>query len=234
MTTPVLDRIPFFDPRSKEYSIRSLFAAANTSGGPRLWTPGPTIDQGSEGACVGFGWSQELASSPMRVQGIDDAFALEMYRRAQAKDRAEGRFYSSGATVLAGAKAVQELGYQTGYRWAFTIQDLIQGVLQEGPCVTGVDWLDGMYDTRPSGMVDVSGTVVGGHCITIIGYHPGMRIKGEGWMKRHEVFIWKNSWGPSYGKNGIGYLKVEDVANRLFANGEFCFPIHRKKKASVA
>lgn len=229
--TPVLDRQPFFDPRSKDHSIRSLLSARTAGRRKRLWTPGPVIDQGSEGHCVGFGWSLELSSSPVRIPLVTDAFAHAMFYKAQAVDRRESRYYEDGATVLAGAKAVLESGFMDSYRWAFTIDDLIDGIVNEGPCVTGIDWYDGMYGTRPSGMVEVSGSLVGGHCITFVGYHPGMRIRGEGWTKRHEVLIWQNSWGTGYGKRGIGYVKVEDVQNRLMPNGEFCFPIHRKKVA---
>lgn len=229
MTTRVLDRQAFFDERSRGYAVLRPLRLTRRK---RIWTP-PVfrVDQGSEGHCVGFGWGNELATSPVRIQGVNNEFAHGLFYGAREIDRAEGRNFPEGATVIAGAKYIKQRGFMDEYRWAFSIDQLIDGVVNEGPSVIGIDWLDGMYDTRPSGLVDVSGSVVGGHCLTIIGYHPGMRIRGEGWLKRHEVFIWINSWGEGYGKRGIGYVPVETVASRLMANGEFCFPIHRRKAA---
>jgi hypothetical protein len=224
------DRVSHFDERSRSYGIAARVAPGQRV--RRIWTPpAGRIDQGQEGHCVGFGWANELATSPIRIPNVTDAFAHGMFYGAQGIDREEGRNFADGATVLAGAKYTKNLGFMDEYRWAFTIDEIIDGVIGEGPCVIGVDWYDGMYDTRPSGLVDVSGTIVGGHCITIIGYHPGIRLRGEGWLKRHEVFVWLNSWGTGYGKEGIGYVKVEDLESRLMPNGEFCFPVNRRRAA---
>jgi hypothetical protein len=222
MTTRVLDRKKFFDPRSRAFGI-----AATTEPLPpivkKTWGyPKGRLDQGAEGHCVGFGWSNELAGDPVRIGPVDDAFAHAMFYAAQTEDRKMGNNWSDGASVLAGAKAVKSLGYIEEYRWAFGIDEVLHA-LMTGPVVLGVDWYDGMYETDKRGLVNVSGSVVGGHCITSFGFIPKMRFG----LKRIDVVPWVQSWGLGYGRRGIGYLPVEQLATLLSAGGEACVPVHR-------
>jgi hypothetical protein len=228
VTDPRLDWRPFHDPRSKAFPVRD---ALWPFGDPRerMWSPGPAVlDQGREGACVGFAWAAELAASPFRTPGIDDAFAHDLYQEAQVRDEWPGEDYE-GTSVLAGAKAAQARGYIGGYRWAFSIDELRDAVINLGPAVIGIPWRDGMYDTRPSGLLDVTGRIVGGHAILVRGYHPRMRIRGEGWFRRHDVFVLRNSWGEGYGKHGDAYVRTEDLAALLANEGEACIPLSRSR-----
>lgn len=227
---PVLDRRKHFDPKSRSFGISRAETVVIK---PKLWDPPYyRTDQGQEGHCVGFGWGNELASSPIRTGLNTDEFSHGLFYAAQAIDRSEGRQFAEGATVLAGAKAVKGAGFMDEYRWAFSLTDIVRGLLLEGPCVIGVDWTPSMYETRPSGLMDISDEPIGGHCAVLVGYHPRMRIAGEGWTKRHEVFVLLNSWGPRFGRKGLAYITAEDMANKLMPNGEFCFPINRKKVRS--
>lgn len=219
-----LDRVTQFDERSRSYPVRAALQGVQRK--EKRWTPGDVLDQGSEGACVGFGWSGELEASPVRVKNVDNSFARALYHRAQQLDEWPGEEYE-GTSVLAGAKACKELGMIESYRWAFGIDDLIDAVVGLGPAVLGINWYEGMYETRPSGLVEVTGNTVGGHCILITGYHPKMRIRGEGWLTRHEVLIWQNSWGTGYGRNGFGYVPVEGMEALLKDAGEACVPLSR-------
>lgn len=55
------------------------------------WSAGAVTDQGSEGACVGHGVTQEAMSSPVRVKlRYPDLIAHGVYRRAQQIDEWEG------------------------------------------------------------------------------------------------------------------------------------------------
>jgi hypothetical protein len=198
----------------------------------KMWGTGDVLDQGAEGACVGFGWSGELAAAPVRIPQIDNRFALGMYQRAKTLDEWPGEDYE-GTSVLAGAKACQQLKLIGEYRWSFSIEDLRDALIHIGPVVIGIPWMDGMYQTRPSGLVDVSGRVVGGHCILLTGYNPKMRISGEGFFKRWEVARWRNSWGTSYGKKGDGWIQMEDLERLLQNSGEACVPMQRFKIQSI-
>jgi hypothetical protein len=223
---PRLDWHPRHDPRSRSYPVRTLIGPRTTPK-PRLWNPGPALDQGSEGACVGFAWSGELAASPIRVPNVTDQTALELYRQAQGLDEWEGEDYS-GTSVLAGAKAVMSAGYIGEYRWSFSVDDLRDAVSTLGPAVLGIPWLESMYEPRPSGLLEVSGPVAGGHAILCVGYHPGIRLRGEGWLARHEVFVLRNSWGAGYGHGGNAYVRASDLGVLLADQGEACVPLARR------
>jgi hypothetical protein len=221
------DRLPQFDNRSRRFGISDVVTAVEPK--KKYWTPGVVMDQGREGACVGFGWTTELVASPKPFTisaEYGNEYALGVYHRAQELDEWEGTSYD-GTSVLAGAKVMQERGYIPEYRWAFGVEQVRDAVISEGPVVLGINWLEGMYETRPSGLVEVNGSVVGGHCITLTGYNPRARLKGE--KGYFEGFRWKNSWGLSYGVNGLGFIKIEDLDTLLKADGEACVPMQRQK-----
>lgn len=222
---------PRFDPMSRQYGImRNIERAPEPT--KKFWEPGPLLNQGKDGACVGFGWSGELGASPVRVTGINYPFAMALYNSAKRFDEYPGEDYE-GSSVLGGAKACQKLGLIGEYNWAFGVNDVRVGIQVHGPVVIGIPWLDGMFDPRPSGLLEVNGSVVGGHCIYLTGYHPAMRLFRENWLKRYEVYRLRNSWGP-WGKKSSGdaYVIAADLDRLLGQDGEACVPLQRMKEAA--
>lgn len=216
MALPKLDRKPFFDPRSRQYSVSKTFDATPFVPKKRIWNL-PTnfpLDQGAEGACVGFGWGAELATTPVRVP-VSNEGARIIYQRAQHHDREMGNNWDEGASLLAGAKAVTEFGFVRRYHWAFNIQDVIETLVRKGPVVLGINWYSGMYHTEPNGLVRVFGDWVGGHCILANGFWPDHPQFGD-------VVVWTNSWGRGYGLNGRGYIRTSDLQRLLREDGEAC------------
>lgn len=226
----VFDRFPSMDKRRQNFLAEEVIPSIDPF--PKTWSSILTTDQGREGACVGHGITTDLLASPRPdiAPTFQQAnlFAFRSYKRAQDLDPWSGNAYS-GTSVDAGFQVARELGAIESWRNMYSAQQVRDALLQVGPVVLGVDWYDGMYDTRPSGLVKIDGSIVGGHCITIIGYHPGMRILGEDWNARFEVFKWKNSWGNSYGKNGIGYIKAGDLQDLLVAGGDASVAMGRKR-----
>lgn len=212
--TPKLDRIPYFDERSKSYPVRTLLPS-RVERRQRLWSlpSGFPLDQKSEGACIGMGYTGELAAEPIVVSDAGQAFAFQLYELARAEDRKMGNDWPEGASMLAGAKALRNGGKISAYRWAFGIDDVLDTLSEIGPVVLGIAWLDGMYQTRVDGLVEVHGPVVGGHCIVANGYWPNHPKFGD-------VVVWTNSWGRSYGLDGVGFIRVQDLAARLEDRGE--------------
>jgi hypothetical protein len=215
-----LGRIPQFDERSRAFPIRALVAAK----APRSysWSCGAVLDQGAQGSCVGHAWAHELIARPVVVPGIDHASAVQLYYAAQGLDDQPGGEYPGasphyeGTSVLAGAKAVQNAGYLTEYRWAFGLDDLVLALGYHGPAVLGIDWHNDMFDPDASGLLHVGGGIAGGHAILANGVSIRKRL-----VRLH------NSWGSNWALNGEAYIGFDDLAALLDAQGEACVPVQR-------
>lgn len=188
----------------------------------RWWTGGAVLDQGREGSCVGHGVVGEWMASPVRGRPVRDNVpgpyfsqsgheeAVAVYNRAKEIDEWEGINYD-GTSVRAGLLVGRDRGWWTNFKWAKDLGDLRLG-LEFGPVVIGVTWYEGMYDTDPNGLVDVSGPEVGGHCLIITGFSKNLAGHGP-------HFRWRNSWGPLYGRNGNGYITPQNLKTVLFDQG---------------
>jgi hypothetical protein len=214
---------PTFDERSKDFPIRAAIPARPVRR-TKKWRNGVILDQGREGACVGFGWTAEALSTPVAVDlkqlkadAPEDAtaFAQAIYHRSKQIDPWEGEDYE-GTSVLAGAKVMQELGLVKEYRWCFKIEDVIDALLTKGPVVLGIYWHESMY-SAPEGILEVSGDIVGGHCITAVGFKLAKdSATGE------DTIILQNSWGYSWGTWGLAEIRVRDLKALLDNDGEAC------------
>ncbi len=214
---PRLDRVPQADPRNEYFPIRGLIGQPALR--PRAWRLLNRLDQGREGACVGFGWAHELAAQPIHVR-VSDTDARAIYRRAQQLDEWAGEAYE-GTSVLAGAKAVAERGHMLEYRWAFTIDDVLATLARFGPVVIGVNWYEGMFNTDPHGFLHVAGGIAGGHCVVL----RGLRREQGRW-----VVIGRNSWGPGWGVHGDFKLNAHGngLERLLHEQGDACVPVSRR------
>lgn len=221
--TPILNWKPSFDERSKDFPLRAAIKE-RPKRRTKKWTNGVILDQGREGACVGFGWTAEALSTPVAVDLTrvkadvprdPTAFAQHVYHRAKELDDFAGEDYD-GTSVLAGAKAMQEAGLVKEYRWCFNIEDVIDAILTKGPVVLGIYWYDSMYEA-PEGIVSVSGEIVGGHCITAVGFKLAKdSATGE------DTIILQNSWGYNWGNFGLAEIRVTELAKLLANTGEAC------------
>lgn len=209
-----LDRLIQFDSQSRSYPIRTLVPKTPRS---YTWSCKAWLDQGREGACVGFAWSHELIARPALVQAITDHTALALYKAAQGLDEWEGEDYS-GTSIIAGAKAVQALGFMPEYRWSFSIEELILGVGYSGPAVLGLNWYQGMFRPNDKGYITPSGQLSGGHAILCNGVD----------LKRERLRL-HNSWGADWGERGECWISFSDMDRLLKERGEACFPVKRRK-----
>ncbi|WP_407555249.1 hypothetical protein QOM21_35740 [Streptomyces sp. Pv4-95] len=225
-----LDRIPQFDERSRNFPIREMVTerAPLRSAG---WACPSWLDQGNEGACVGFAWSHELIATPVEVPGVNDSFARGVYREAQKVDEWPGEDYD-GTSVLAGAKAVSARGYMDEYRWAFGVDDVLRTLGYFGPVVIGIKWYNSMFQPAPNGLLEVSPGDFGGHAILVRGVSLKARLNGS--RGTTPVVRLRNSWGRDWGVDGDCYLRVEDLEKLLKDDGEACVPVERKASSSRA
>lgn len=240
------DRQPHFDERSREYPMRAALPVGGVGAhrSSALWKPGVILDQGSEGACVGFGWTQEAVMSPVRVSVADmaqrlwiggsaNSVASAVYHNAQSEDRAMGNNWDGGASVLAGAKAMSNLGYIREYRWCFSIDDVIDTLIYHGPVVLGINWHESMYYPDGFGELQTDGAVVGGHCIVASGYNVGKIMHPSSGRPPRSMVQLTNSWGPVWGQTGQAWIEARKLSELLADGGEACVPIHRSYGRAV-
>ncbi len=159
----------------------------------RYWDRGETLNQGSEGACVGFGWAAWYNCKPRGFyaqKGNDYGFSV--YHRAQELDEWPGTDYS-GTSVRAGARVMLEEETLTSYLWAASSDEIRAWIKAYGPVVVGHKWLRSMDRPRASdGMlvVDPASGVRGGHCTMLYAVSASDDVLGQ------------NSWGDDWGKEG--------------------------------
>lgn len=217
--TPVLDRLPNDDTRSVErYHLRGLPTEVVEQRKIRSigWQCKPRLDQGREGACVGFGLAHELAASPKPVPQTNDD-ALRWYHNAQAIDGYPDS--TPGTSVRAGAEAVRQAGLIVEYRWGTSLADL-QQALMYGPVILGLNWYGGMFRPDAAGVIRVSGKIEGGHCLAAIGQ-----------SFKTELVRLRQSWGADHGVNGDVYIPFADLARLIAEDGDVCIPLTRRMAA---
>ncbi len=216
-----LDRLEHFDPRSLNFPLCAVLDPTEQKLRTKRWYPPrgtEVLDQGTEGACVGFAITNDLRFYPVAVRKLDGLFAREqVYWPAQRADQWDGGAYPEanphydGTSVTTGMQIAKALGYYGEYRSASSEQEMALGVGHIGPAIIGVNWYAGMYQPNAQGYVTVTGKKVGGHCILVV----GVNITGD-------YYTLYNSWGPTWGNNGTAKISRADMARLLAENGE-CF-----------
>lgn len=221
-----LDRLVHFDEASRQYPVTAVLSADQRRPVSKLWTiptGEPVLDQGSEGACTGFGVTNELRFNPIAVPKLDAKFAHDtIYWGAQRTDPWPGGSYPGatpvyeGSSVLAAVKTAAKLGFYGQYRWAFGENDLALAVSYQGPAILGLKWTAGMFRPDRNGFLKPTGSEQGGHCLLCI----GINVEGG-------FYTLYNSWGPGWGDHGTAKISRADMAQRLADEGEACIPVTR-------
>lgn len=227
-----LDRLVQFDPKSREYPVTALLAAPPEK--PRTWRleRARMGDQRSEGACTEFGLTHVLAARPSPsslapIRVVRDRHLF--YWEAQRRDPWEGGSYPGadpvyeGTSTLAVLQVAKELGFFGAYHWAFSLEQVVQGILDVGPAVLGLNWTTGMASPRPDGLIEATGPVDGGHCVAGIGIDH--RRFGDGRVL--DVVVIAQSWGLAHGDRGRVYLPLDQLGERLADHGECAFVTRR-------
>lgn len=94
------------------------------------------------------------------------------------------------------------------------LQQLKQCLMEGFPMVCGIEVYKSFEspETMKTGIVQIPlahEKHMGGHCIVIVGFDDNKK-----------QFIFRNSWGPSFGENGYGYLPYDYLLNKQLS-GDF-------------
>jgi hypothetical protein len=181
------------------------------------------LDQGQLGSCTGNAGVAAVYRDPF-VRGVvkpweygpSEAGAVSLYSAATHADPYQGDYPpdDTGSDGLSVAKVLKAQGIISGYLWAFTLDEAL-GQLMTLPLVTGIVWLQSMFDVDGSGLihVDRGSAVAGGHELCVDEYKPA-----DG--PHPAVVGGPNSWGPSWGDGGRWYLTVDDWGWLLAQQGD--------------
>lgn len=225
------DRLISYDVRSADYPVRTVL--------PDVWPPRSyswshyQLDQGNEGACIGFAVTMEAAARPRPFFGDpiyrrsqinwravnDDAF--DTYHQAQTVDQWPGEDYE-GTSVIAGMKIGLRKGYWSEYRWALgpsseaAARDVALSIAYRGPVVIGAWWWTGMDEPDADGFLRPNGIRRGGHAFLLSRY-----------SRRLDAVWTPNSWGGA----GQGWIHFGDLVSLLADDGEAAVPVVRLKAA---
>lgn len=151
----------------KEVNFRAV-------GGTGSWhsSKQPWLDQGTEGACVGFAITNLLNANPKPgVRGNKEAF--DFYHRITVADRYEGdwRTGQSGTSIRDGAKQAKSEGLFSGYAFTADVDVMLKWLMLKGPLYVGVPWYRSM-DKISQGYARIfkDSGIRGWHSISIDGY----------------------------------------------------------------
>jgi hypothetical protein len=222
---PRLGRLAEWDSRSDRFLIRSLLPSTMMRE-PRSYSwpiSIPVLNQGQQGACVGFTCSEELAAQPKIVKGIDNTFAFNLYWDIQDDDEWSGSErpgsvpQSAGTSIHAAARLLCFRGFWPTYTWAKALDEVKAVVSWDGPMVAGTSWYTGMMETDEDGFVWPTGYIEGGHAWLVRGYN----------LKRR-AFRCRNHWTTQWGIGGEFWVH-EEVMDQLIHEqfAEFCRPLTR-------
>lgn len=247
---PRLDRIPLFDARSRDYTIREVLPARG-SARARWWVPGPTLDQGVEGQCVSEACHDARNGSPIRTRPTVTLFEdrRAFYHECQHADpwpgcvlgascplaaAGDGSQAYAGTSVLTGAQLGAAAGWWREYRWIGAgsgrlEDDVVETLSTVGGIVFGIPWTEAMYSTSPSGLIDTTGPEVGGHAIHGFEWAPRQRMVKHWSGTKPGVWL-HNSWGDGYGVSrrgatGCGFITLDDLLVLLERDGEGMVPL---------
>lgn len=230
MTPPLGRVLPPIDRRDADYPMAMRLQRAvrtDLTRPSRSWVPGRIVlDQGADGACVGFTGANWLQCSPTRTP-VSNATGFNLYRECKAIDGIPDVEGTYGRALM---KVLQGQGRIGSYLWAEKPLDLQQWLLSTGPVMAGIPWYASMFDPAASGLVDVLGDVVGGHEVLVRAfYRAGMihRLPRDlDLPKDEDLYRCRNSWGPNWGiqhgakhYHGEFYIRARDLYRLVFDEG---------------
>lgn len=194
------------------------------------------LDQAQIGSCTGNAGVATIYRAPY-LAGTGTVWyyppteegAIHLYSDTTHIDPFPGAYppQDTGSDGLSIAKILQQHQIISGYLWAFTITSALVE-LQARPLMTGIPFLNSMFDTDPSGHMKI--------------------MKGSGWAGGHELCVDEyrppvgatpamvggpNSWGTTWGDQGRWLLTVEEWEWLLSLDGDVTALVPNDEPAPV-
>lgn len=204
----------------------------------------PVFDQGDLGSCTGNAalgclgtgpfWESLSASSrehgPLGPTGRiswSTAGAEAIYSAATTIDPFPGDWppEDTGSDGLSVAKVLTAAGWISGYRHAFSLGDLLAGLMAT-PCIVGTEWTTGMNDPSHRGVINPTGSTEGGHeyiCDELVLSGDLFGPPGSPWQATEDLLGFTNSWGEGWADRGRHYMTTRHFGELLGRQGDATF-----------
>ena len=213
-----------------KYSLQIAKPVANVEKRLRLPSWHTQWDQGSEGACVGFGTSMMMSilNEQQARDGHHTPFSHKynpfwLWNEAKKIDEWSDTNPgdTNGTSVRAGCDILRTLGHvrivkgkeqpadiRQGIKtnkWASTVDEMRTMISKGVPIAIGVNWYSSFDSPQKIGNgfyipKTNIGRVRGGHCVCVYGA-----------SDERQAFIFKNSWGKDYPLTWVPYSVMEKL-----------------------
>lgn len=222
---PRLGRHQVHDPRSRAFALEAVRLPTRRVLHERHVD---IFDQKTLGSCTANAALGLLSTGPLwDNHPWTELDAVQLYREeTRLDDRAIPGHWEPDDTGSAGIYSCQALkarGLITSYRHAFSLTTAL-GWLGIQPISIGIPWLNSMMDPTSGGLivVDRRSGVAGGHQVCVDGIDP-----------KHSLVRIANSWGPSWGDRGWGWIKYDDLGWLLSKGGDVVTVMHTQTSPTV-
>jgi len=186
------------------------------------WENGAWLDQGPYGTCVGNAFAHRRADGPVRVAGIDEDYAIQLYLDASGDTTLQ-----EGTSAWAACRAMMARGEISSYHWITSPQELRDAIRSVGSICIGIDWYNSMFDPYPkynNYWIDInySSGLAGGHELLL----NGVNLSPNSGPAFYRL---KNSWGRGWGKGGTVHVDCNALEELIFSHYGDAVVITEKK-----
>lgn len=177
----------------------------------------PILDQGKIGSCTANAGLGMISTGPLwkstdPVWTEDDAVTLYGEETRLDDEQIPGHYPpdDTGSSGLYLCKALQQRKLIESYWHAFTLRALLAKLAVQ-PCAIGIPWFNSMFEPDRNGLVDVR---------TGSGRAGAHEVCADGIDPRHQLVRFPNSWSPSWGDHGYGWLSFMNLGWLLSQGGD--------------
>lgn len=224
------------DPQTPRAAALHPVAGGTTDRLRRRWNAPLRLDQGGTGTCVGNAFAHRRAGGPLKIDGIDEEFAVKLYLEASAiywgspdTSLQKGTSAVSACDALLRRKAIDS--YDWVANWNANPEILRYTLLERGSVCVGSNWYTSMDSPIAVGdqfymKVNYSSALRGGHEFVI----DRLDLDPEDGSEPYYGML--NSWGPGWAKNGTARFRLADLEKLIFEGWGDAVLIHELPRAA--
>jgi len=205
----------------------------------------PVFDQGSLGSCTAQSLATAYLFDEMKQENADTFTPSRLFIYYNERSVEGTTDIDNGASIRDGIKSINKTGVCHESLWPYDVSKFAQtppsicyqdakehkslkyyrikqrrsqlkSALQTGyPVVCGIAVYESMEtphvaETGLVSMPEENEKLLGGHCIVLVGYD-----------NEKKLWLFRNSWGSSWGNEGYGYLPYQYLSNRTKLASDF-------------